>query len=257
MHPYAFFALVERDLDLQNPMDPGTLDVLASACGVSAATRVLDVGAGKAALLRRWAVLHGARGTGLEVNPAFVAAARERAQRGGVHDLVTMIEGPAEAFRPDAFPPDGAGYDVVACLGAPFALGGFDAAVRWMRAALRPGGRLVIGDRYLARPFERLPPDAHAELAELPDLSGVHDRLAGLGLSVTAMIGSSRSDWDRYVSARWTAAHDWAEANPGHPERAELLAGIAVDRERYLGWERHHVGWAVWVARRLGSTLGV
>jgi len=244
MHPYTFFALVERDLDLQNPMDPGALDVLATACGVGADTRVLDVGAGKAALLRRWAVLHGARGTGLEVNPAFVAQARERARRDGVHELVTMIEGPADAFAPDP-----AGYDVVACLGAPFALGGFDAAVRWMRAALRPGGRLVVGDRYLARPFEHVPADADAEIAELPGLSGVHERLAGLGLSVTAMIGSSRSDWDRYVSAWWTAAHDWAEANPGHPERAELLAGIAEGRDRYLRWERDHVGWAAWVAR--------
>lgn len=244
MHPYEFFALVERDLDLQNPMNPGTVDVLAAACGVSADACVLDVGAGKAALLRRWAVLRGAHGTGLEVNPAFVARARERARQDGVDELVTMIEGPADAFEPDR-----AGYDVVTCLGAPFALGGFDAAVRWMQAALRPGGRLVIGDRYLARPFERLPADAEAEIAELPDLPGVGDRLAGLGLSVTVMIGSSPSDWDRYVSAWWTAAHDWAEANPTHPERAELLAGIAAGRDRYLRWERHHVGWAVWVAR--------
>lgn len=254
MHPYEFFALVERDLDLQNPMDPSTLDLLAAACGVSAGSRVLDVGAGKAALLRRWAVLHGARGTGLEVNPAFVARARERARQDGVDELVTMIEGPAEAFAPDALPHDGAGYDVVACLGAPFALGGFDAAVRWMRAALRPGGRLVIGDRYLARPFEHLPADADPEIAELPDLSGAGERLADMGLSVTALIGSSRADWDRYVSAWWTAAHDWAEANPSHPERAELLAGIAAGRDRYLGWERDHVGWAVWVARPLEAT---
>ncbi len=245
MHPYEFFALVERDLDLQNPMAVGSLDVVADACGVSAESRVLDVGAGKAALLRRWAVSRGAQGTGLEVNPAFVAQARERALVDGVDALVTMIEGPADAFEPVA-----SGYDVVACLGAPFALGGFDAAVRWMRAALRPGGRLVIGDRYLARPFERTPADADPELAELPDLPGVRDRLASLGLSVTAMIGSSPSDWDRYVSAWWTAAHDWADANPAHPERAELLAGIAADRDRYLGWERDHVGWAVWVARQ-------
>jgi len=244
MHPYTFFALVERDLDLQNPMDPAAVDTLAAACGVSAGARVLDVGAGKAALLRRWAVLHGVRGTGLEVNPAFVAQARERARQDGVHELVAMVEGPADAFEPDP-----AGYDVVACLGAPFALGGFDAAVRWMRSALRPGGRLVIGDRYLARPFERVPADAEPEIAELPDLSGVHERLTGQGLSVTAMVGSSPSDWDRYVGAWWTAAHDWAEANPGHPERAELLAGIAADRDRYLRWERDHVGWAAWVAR--------
>ena len=247
MHPYAFFALVERDLDLQNPMDPANLDLLASACGVSDASRVLDVGAGKGALLRRWAVLRGARGTGLEVNPAFVAEARARARADGVDALVTMVEGPADAFAPDP-----AGYDVVTCLGAPFALGGFDAAVRWMQAALGPGGRLVIGDRYLAVPFERMPAEAEPEIAELPSLSGVHDRLAGLGLSVTTMIGSTPSDWDRYVSAWWTAAHDWAEANPGHPERAELLAGIAEGRDRYLRWERDHVGWAAWVARPAG-----
>lgn len=200
-------------------------------------------------MLRRWAVLRGARGKGLEINPTFVAEARTRARRDGVEQLVTMVEGPADTFELEVFRLGPAGYDVVACLGAAFALGGFDAAVRWMRAALRPGGRLVIGDRYLAVPFDRIPADVDAEIAELSDQSGVHDRLAGLGLSVTAMIGSSPSNWDRYVGAWWTAAHDWAEANPGHPERAELLAGIAADRDRYLRWDRRHVGWAAWVAR--------
>jgi SAM-dependent methyltransferase len=245
MDPLQFYEIVERDLDLQNPMAEGTLDALAAAAGVGEGSRVLDVGSGKGALLRRWSRLHAIDGTGLELNPAFVRDARERAVRDGGIGRVHFVEGPARAFAAER-----GAYDVAACLGAPFAIGDFGEAVAWLRAAVRSGGAIVIGDRYLAEPLGATRGEVDDEVAALPDLAGVHDRLASHGLTVTAVFGSSTADWDRYLSAWWTAAADWAEANPDHPDRAELLAEVAADRERYLRIERRHVGWAAWVARR-------
>lgn len=249
MDPLQFYEIVERDLDLQNPMAEGTLDALAAAAGVRDGSRVLDVGSGKGALLRRWARLHAIDGTGLELNPAFVRDARERVDRDGGIGRVRFVEGPARSFAADP-----GGYDVVACLGAPFAIGDFGEAVDWMRVAVRPGGAMVIGDRYLAEPLgdARVEVDRAVaeEIAALPDLSGVHDRLASRGLTVTAVFGSTTADWDRYLSAWWTAAAAWAAANPDHPDRASVLAEVAADRERYLRVDRRHVGWAAWVARR-------
>jgi SAM-dependent methyltransferase len=242
MDPLRFFPIVERDLDLQNPMHPGTLDRLAAAADVRDGARVLDVGSGKGAALRRWARAHTIDGTGLELNPAFVRDARERAIREGTAERLRFVEGPATAF-----PVGAPAYDVVACLGATFALGSFDEAVAWLGSALRPGGALVLGDRYLEEPLGVASRD---EIAELPDLAGVHERLSGHGFVVTAVFGSTRADWDRYVSAWWTAADAWARENPDDPDRERLLATVAADRDRYLRVERRHVGWAAWVARR-------
>jgi SAM-dependent methyltransferase len=244
VHFTEFHAILERDLDVLNPTSPEALDRLELACGVRDGISVLDVGCGKAALLRRWAVSHAILGVGLEINPYFVAEAHGRIALDGVGERVRVVEGPALAFSPT----DG-GYDVVTCLGAPFAIGSFDDAVEWMHAALRPGGALAIGDRFLAEPFEGTTHDVPDDVATLPSPAEVHERLEGRGLTVTAIIGSTTADWDRYVSAGWTAAQAWAAEHPEHPGRRDLLADVAADRKRYLRYERRHVGWAIWVAR--------
>ena len=244
MDPLDYYPIVARDLDLQNPMPPSRLDELARACSVRDGMRVLDVGSGKGSLLRRWAARFDIHGTGLELNPRFAADARERATAEGVAHRITVIEGPATGFEPL-----GRVYDVVACIGAPFAIGGFDDAVAWMQAALRDGGSLVIGDRYLAEPFPPGMTGIEPEVAALRDLEALHAVFERHGLSVTALFGSNVEDLDRYASAWWTAAADWAREHADHPERAALLADIAAKRGRYLAHERRHVGWAVWVAR--------
>ena len=244
MDPLAFYPIVARDLDLQNPMPASRLDDLARACGVRDGMRVLDVGSGKGSLLRRWAARFDIVATGLELNPRFAADARERAEREGVAQRLTVIEGPAADFVPA-----GHGYDVVACIGAPFAIGGFDDALAWMQAALRTGGSLVIGDRYLAEPFAPGSTGIEPEVAALRDLGSLHETIERAGLGVTAFFGSSTQELDRYASAWWTAAAAWAAEHPDHPERAALLADIAAKRGRYLDHERRHVGWGVWVTR--------
>jgi len=239
-----FYPIVARDLDLQNPMPSSRLDDLARACGVRDGMRVLDVGSGKGSLLRRWAARFDIVATGLELNPRFAADARARAAREGVAHRITVIEGPAAAFQPV-----GRAYDVVTCIGAPFAIGSFEEAVAWMQAALRDGGSLVIGDRYLAEALAPGAPGLEPDVAALRDLASLHEVFERSGLTVTALFGSSLEDMDRYVSSWWTAACDWAREHPHHRERAVLLADIAAKRRRYLAHERRHVGWAVWVAR--------
>ena len=243
MHFTEYYAILERDLDVLNPTSPEALDRLEIACGVRDGSRILDVGSGKGALLRRWARAHAIRGVGLELNPHFVAEAHGRIALDGVGERVRIVEGPALAFTPQA-----EGYDIVTCLGAPFAIGSFDDAVAWMRPALHPGGTLAIGDRYLAESLSD-EIDVPDDVAALPTLAEVHERLERHGLSVTALIGSTTADWDHYLSARWTAAQAWAYEHPRHPGRDALLVDVAAERERYLRCERRYVGWAIWVAR--------
>lgn len=58
---------------------------------------VYDLGCGDARILVRAAKGFGARGVGVELDPALVSAARERIQKAGVENKVQIIQGDASA----------------------------------------------------------------------------------------------------------------------------------------------------------------
>ena len=246
MHFTKFFSVVERDLEILNPISHEKLMLLADYCGVRDGDRVLDIGSGKGYLLREWAKRWKIEGTGLEINPSFVTQARSRASAEGVSDAVTFVEVDAKAFCSD---PEG--YDAVACIGAPFAIGSFEEAVGWMVGALKPSGVLAIGDVFLQAPLAE-------EVAEREGIGAGDYRtleesaavLEAYGLALDGMIASSPDDWDRYASGSWRAAHAWAAANSDDPDRAEILRLIDAYRKEHLRFTRRHLGWAIFVARR-------
>ncbi len=240
MHFTELFAIIERDLTIHNPSSPAKMALLAEYCRVRRGLRVLDIGCGKGWLLRRWAQQWAIDGTGLEINPHFLAVAREQAAAMGVAARVRFVEGPALDFVPEP-----TSYDIVMCIGAPFALGGFDAALPWMRRALKPNTVLAIGEVFANEtPY---PPDAIE--GHVYDLWGTVEVLQQHGLDLTGLITASPDDWDHYESAHWRAGYDWAAVHPDHPDRDELLQSNAEWRERYLHGGRRYLGWAIFVAR--------
>ena len=252
MHFTKFFSVVERDLEILNPISHEKLMVLADYCDIRGGARVLDIGSDKGYMLRQWAKRFGIEGTGLEINPSFVAQARERARAEGVGEAVTFVEGDAKDFVADP-----GGYDVVACIGAPFAVGSFEEAVRWMVGALKPSGVLAIGDVFLRAPLpeevaerEGVGPGDYRTLEESAAV------LEGHGLSLDGLLAASEDDWDRYASGSWHAAHAWAAANPDDPDRAEILSLTDGYRKQHLRFTRHHLGWGMFVARRAVEQSG-
>ncbi len=245
MHFLDFFSIVERDLQLLNPSSPEKLMLLAEYCRLKDGAKVLDIGSSKGYLLRSWAKQWAIEGTGLELNPTFVEEARERTRAEGLEPRVSFVLGPALEFQPEPC------YDVVTCIGAPFAIGSFDEAVAWMKSALKPEGVLAIGDVFLSAPVpaeilerEKLAGESYRSLAE------VEAGLERQGLTLTGLIAASQDDWDRYASGSWRTAHAWAKAHPDHPDRAEVLRLVAEGRERHLRWMREYLGWGVFVAQR-------
>jgi len=238
-----FFAIAEQDRDILNPVSPAKLDRVAAYAGLRDGLSVLDLGSGKAAMLRQWAGKWDIRGTGLELNPTFVQEARARAQAEGVAERLHLWEGRVLDFAPDP-----GGYDVVTCLGAPFVIGSFSEAVGWMRDRLKRGGRLVIGDEYLRVPA----PPADLErwnCAGVPTLAERAAELQAAGLDLVGLTAASQDDWDHYTSLMWSAVARWDAATPDHPDRAELLRTVEQGREQYLAGQREHLGWAVLVGR--------
>jgi ubiquinone/menaquinone biosynthesis C-methylase UbiE len=233
-----YWAIAEADIEIQNPVTDRKLRLLDDYCDIRDGMKVLDIGCGKAWLMRQWADRHDIEGVGLETNPAFLAVARSHQPRRGT---ITYVEGPAESFAPPA-----AHHDVALCLGATFALGGFVPAVEWMVRTVKPGGAVVVGDlslrhRPVVATHQHLPLDA-VELAAVMQRHGVE---------VSAMISASDADFERYASHHRHATIRWAIENRGHPDHDEVLDKGADDWNHYLRQVRPHLGWTILVGHKL------
>lgn len=237
MDHQSYWAIAERDIEIQNPITDRKLRLLDDYCDIRDGLRILDVGCGKAWVLRQWAERFAIEGTGIELNPRFLEVARRTRPAKG---KLEFIEGPAKNFHA---PRDS--FDVVMCLGAAFALDGFVSAVEWMAALAKPGGAIVIGDLTLKhRPTvhrnEWLPNDAIETM-------GVVERH---GAVVSALISASDADFERYVSHHRHATLRWAREHPGHPERDDVLEKSRADWTYYLKTIRPYLGWTIFVGRK-------
>jgi SAM-dependent methyltransferase len=232
-----YWAIAEADIEIQNPVTDRKLRLLDDYCDIRDGLRVLDVGCGKAWIMRQWAERFSIEGTGLEINPAFLDFARRRPPARG---KLEFVEGPAEAFEPV---PES--YDVVLCLGASFALGGFVQAVEWMVRAARPGGTVVIGELTLKH---RPTVNTHQHLPLDPvDSMGVVERH---GAEVSAMISASDADFERYASHHRHATLRWAREHPQHPDHDDVLDRSREGWTYYLRTIRPMLGWTIFVGRK-------
>jgi cyclopropane fatty-acyl-phospholipid synthase-like methyltransferase len=232
-----YWSIAEQDIEIQNPVTDRKLRLLDDYCDIRDGLKVLDIGCGKAWVMRQWADRYSIEGVGIDTNPAFLKVAQaKRPQRG----RLDFFRGPATDF-----PAPKAAYDIVLCLGAAFTLGGFVQAVDWMTAAAKRGGAVVIGDLTLKHhptinTRQVLPLDA----TELISIIERH------GAEVSATISASDADFERYVSHHRHATLRWARQNLSHPDRTELLQKSRDDWMYYLKTIRPLLGWTIFVGRR-------
>lgn len=235
-----YWDIAGKDLEIQNPVTDRKLRLLDDYCDIRDGLSVLDIGCGKAWLIRQWGEKFAIEATGLESNPRFIAYASER-QPARSH--IRYVPGPASAFEA---PLDS--FDIVMCLGASEALGGFVPAVDWMVAAARPGGSVVIGEMTLKnRPHAA---QDHVLPHDTVETIGIIERH---GAEVSATISASEADFERYASHNRHSTLAWARRNPNDPNCTATLAKSRADWMAYLGWTRPHYGWTIFVGRKIAD----
>lgn len=237
--------IAEAGHRILNPFTDDKIMLLGEVCRLRPDQRQLDLACGKGELLCRWADEFGIEGHGVDISEVFVPAARARAAELGVADRVTFELGDAATAVPD-----GAGYDIVSCIGATWIGGGLIGTVALMRRALGPDGLLLLGEPYWA---EDTPAEAYAALGIAPDefttLAGTLDRLETAGLELLEMVLADGDSWDRYVAAQWWTVSDWLRANPGSPDAAAMREYLDTSRRTHLRYQRRYLGWGVFVCR--------
>ncbi|MGH6987623.1 MAG: SAM-dependent methyltransferase [Caulobacteraceae bacterium] len=244
MSPLRYHELVDALCTIQNPTSPEKLDQLIEFLQVSEGDQIVDVGSGKGWLLRRLARDAAVHVVGLELSAVFAGQSRQALGGVRLRGSVEIIEGPALAYEAG----EGA-FDIALCIGATFALDGLQGTLAWMAHAVKPGGRIAVGEPFAKAPF---PPRVSERYAEYDrTLADLVEGFTSHGFFPTGVIVSSEDDWDRYRSLGWRGALAWVKGHAGEAEAEEVRARVMEERRRYFEEERAVLGWAIITAERL------
>lgn len=233
----------ERYLELLNPTTSEKILTCGRIAGMKEGARVIDFGCGYGEALVLWAKTFGVSGIGVDIRPAACARAMEKIRRANLGDRIQIVCGHAADY---AF--EHRAYDVASCIGATFIWkDGFRDAIRAMQHALKPGGRLIIGEPYwlhsqVSPDYVQRAPDIHTEYELLLEARGA-------GFEITYVLHSNRDDWDHYEAENWRGLSDWLDENPAHPEWQQVLQHLHESQEEYLRYGREYLGWTLYVLK--------
>jgi cyclopropane fatty-acyl-phospholipid synthase-like methyltransferase len=193
---------------------------------------VIDIGCGKGEFLVR-ALRHvGGEGLGIEPNPGFATAARERARELGLAARVTIEEC---RWQDLSSPPSGAALAI--CTGSVHAFGSFGDALRSLRDVVVANGLALVAPGYWRRePAAEYLAALDSTRDEQDDWDGTVARAGAAGWRVHLAHASTREEWAAYERAYATNVRAWCAA---HAEDADAPAFA----ERIARWsalvERH------------------
>jgi SAM-dependent methyltransferase len=236
-----WYAVAERDHDIQNPTSPEKIRLLGERLRLTARSQVLDVACGKGAPAVLLASTFGCRITGVERAAEFAAAARARVAAAGLDDRIEIVEQDAKELDLEA-----ERYDVAMCLGASFIWDGLARTLSALAPAAKSGGHVIVGEPY----WRRWPLPGGIDHGGYVPLGETAERFAAAGLRLHTLIDASQDDWDRYETLHWRAVEEWLDENPDDPDAPEFRRRHERYRDEYLAWQRELLGWAIFAARR-------
>ncbi len=207
--------------------------------------RVLDMACGKGELLIRLAELYQISGVGVDISPFSIDECLEKQRRRAPTADLRFLLMDGATYRPDA------PFDIALCLGASFVYGGYARTLDALKGMVVPGGLLVTGEPFWIREPEQEYLQARPINRE-DYASGFGGNITigeGKGLHCIYALESSNDDWDHYIALQWKAVQDYAKAQPGDQDLAELLERNGREKKYYLHWERSVLGWGVYIFR--------
>jgi ubiquinone/menaquinone biosynthesis C-methylase UbiE len=230
----------ERYMELLNPTSPEKIIKAGQIAGLKPGGEVIDFGGGFAEPLILWAERFGISGVGIDIRPYACQRAQHKVAERGLANRIEIVCADAAqyAYNPQHF-------DVAACIGATFIWGNFGEAIHAMKGAIRPDGRLVIGEVHWLT--DNVPEEFRLQqtevIAEAELLKMAHQQ----GFDFEYVLHSNHDEWDRYEADNWYGLLRWIEENPDHPERQQVIDHLHESQEEYTRYGRMYFGWALYV----------
>ncbi|MEZ0447638.1 SAM-dependent methyltransferase [Cellulomonas sp. ICMP 17802] len=228
-----YHAVRESTHRILDPFTDEQLATLGRALHLRPGDTVLDLACGKGELLCTWARDHGIVGTGVDLNPAFVTAARERAAALGVD--VRVVEQDASDYV--ATPR----VDVAACVGATWIGGDAVGTLALLERSLKPGGIALVGE-----PFWRSePPERSRAVGDFHTLPGLVEATRDAGWDLVEMVLADEASWDRYVAAQWLNLRRFLDEHPDDELAPAFREELSTAPLEYVTSRRPYLGWGV------------
>ena len=238
MEWYEIYDVSERFHTIVNPSTPEKIIKSGEVAEMASGLEVIDFGCGFAESLVLWAEVFGITGTGIEFRPYAARRARERVAEKGLSERIAIVEGDASTYE---FKPHS--YEVASCLGASFIWKGYRDTIRAMKAALKPGGRMIIGEPYWLE--DTVPPE-YAQREKIYTERELLEITREEGYTFAYVAHSSVDDWDRYEANNWRSMLLWLRENPDHPDRAHVADELKKWQDDYVTFGRAYLGWAIY-----------
>ncbi len=232
--------IAERSMELINPTSPEKIVEIGRRAGMRAGKRLIEFGCGYGEPLVLWADAFGIDGVGIELRPKAVQRARAKIAQRGLEDRISIIEGKGAEYAFEA-----GSFDFAACIGASFVWENIEEALRELKRAIKPGGKILLGEAYWLK--DAVPPDLAQEQTALQSEAKLLQFCRKAGLEVTYILHSSLDEWDHYETANWHGLMGWIEENPGHPDLPDVVQHLHESQDEYMRFGREYFGWALYL----------
>jgi len=232
----------EQFMELLNPTSPEKIIKTGQIAGLKAGDRVIDFGCGFAEPLVLWAERFGVEGVGIDIRPYACKRAEMKIAGKGLSERLSIVCGDASGYN---FVPHS--YDFATCIGATFIWGSFGDAIRAMKQAVRPRGKLIIGEAHWL--VDNVPEEFRSAQTEITTEVELLRMAHQEEYEFEYVMHSSHDEWDRYEADNWVSLLHWIEANPEHPERQQVIDFLHETQEEYTRYGRMYFGWALYVLK--------
>jgi SAM-dependent methyltransferase len=240
-----YFELVEistHHLELNTPAAPEKIWSIGHYLGLDNSQRVIDFGCGYGRVLELWGKDFGVCGVGIDIHAFMCRRAIDRLHRAGLSEKMNVVcTNPIEYDFQENI------YDVASCLAATFIWGGFSKALMKMRNAIKPTGKMIVGEPYFTQ--EKVPQELVKFEGDLHTEFQIIEIAREMGFDVEFVVRASRDDLDRFVSASWFGLLSWLDENQGHPEKDYVRDYLQKNQDMYFRYQRTYEGWAIYILK--------
>jgi ubiquinone/menaquinone biosynthesis C-methylase UbiE len=231
------------ELTYANPVSIQKMESVIELLDLPTGAQVLEIGPGRAELLIRLVERYDARVIGIERARLFMEEAQKQMRTRVPGGDIRLLEMDAKEYTGVR-----ESQDLVICLGATEALGGYSSTLTSLASYLRPSGQLLIGELFWKKP----PADDYLQAF------GVHrDTYVSLSENISIAVNQgftplyasvcSDNEFDDYEWKRCRAVELYARQHPEDDDVPEMLDRIRWWRDLYLAGGRDTLGFGLYL----------
>ncbi len=251
MNPHKFSSIAHRDHDYCNPIAAAKIERVLDLLPLDDASRVLDLGCGRAELALRIIERFGSTVIAVDHSELMLDAARKRAEWTGALHKLHLDDTDIRNFEAD---PET--FHLCVMLGGGGIDGGMAGICNRLKVWTRGGGYILIGEGY----WQRKPQADYVRFLGGSDDEFLDHRgnvQAGIDAGLVPMHAATASpdEWDEYEWKYSRSIERYARERPEDPDVPAMLARIRRWRDGYLRWGRDTLGFAIYLFYRPGARV--